>query len=278
MCGLVYLFTAIFGSGVEHLRRNKVDREAKDRAIQRSIRGQNPLGIYYDWQGRERSLTTGQQVTVDRENGHIRLKEAGANGKVLRDYTQEKIDEEVKRNAKKPNGKIAILQYEWDQLRYMWEHKFYGYDPRNGEWHNCVLFMPIYVHCKTGRLCYSSLNYKQADNKREKELENILKEKFPEYNDLKYLSICGPDLYIDLLTGTILDYKDRETAFKYDVKECPEKIWIVGKLYENTEKRIVKVTHKIPKEQGDVIIEEYNKRVKNGQIKPLKTGWEVLFM
>ena len=251
MFGIIYGLITLFGSGYEHLRRHKATRDGEKRGIELALKGKNRTMVYYDWQGRERDLYTGQKVVVQLSNGHEIVKVPG--GKVLRDITAEQVDRECAIERNKPNGKKAIGLYNPMWLKSEWSKKFFEKPP-----YQDLAKDGVYKSVKNGKLCYRTRN----DKKVREELEVITRELI----NVPYRVIIYGDFWYDLFSGEIID-KENE-AFVYliptDTLQPPYYIW-----------KHIEV--KIKKETEQEIIEIYNNKVRNNQTFHLESEYSKLF-
>ena len=156
MFGFIYFLSTLFGSGIEHLRRNKATNDSKKRCTEMWIKGENPCGVYFDWQGHERDIHTGKKVIVWREKGHTIVKEVG--GPVLRDITQAQNNQRIMEAIK--NGAIVIKVFDGinDSERYKgvvdeWERRTGQKWRMADNQPKLDQFDSVYVHCKTKRYC-----------------------------------------------------------------------------------------------------------------------------
>ena len=175
MFGFVYTLSILFGSVIEHGRRWKANKDGQERGIERKLRGENNKNIYYDWQGNERDLVTGKKVMFWFNSDHHYV-ETDLKGNIIRDLTQEEINNSIEYYNKIPNGKIVVEQYNYHQLIKMWNNKFNKNKPS-------YLYKPlpdlpflkesIYIHCRTKKLCFRNcLNGNNEYKEKAKEFLN----------------------------------------------------------------------------------------------------------
>ncbi len=260
MFGLIYAIGMFIGSGIEHVRRHNINSEMKRDAYQRLYKGQNLHNTYYDWQGKERDLTTGKVVISERRNGENIIKDI--HGNVLRNFTQEKIWKEVEENSKDPNGKQLVKLYHSGQLQKLWSDKHWG-DERSI--FDFTQNISVYIHCKTKEYCVLSNEFPGYDERTEyfyKDLRDAANYILRGKNDENDWKLSVPRHFIlDLKTGKIIGYKK-----EYIDEDCFS--------FLNTDKTIIRYMIKDTKE----VIKEYNRRIDNKEINPCLTGWELLFV
>ena len=201
MFGIIYGLITFLGSGYEHLRRHKATKDGEKRGWDRIAKGNNPCGVYYDWQGHERDLYTGKKVTVWREKGHTIVKEVG--GSVLRDITQienDRCNQELIKNGAKV---IKIFEGEKDSQKYKgivseWERRT-GQKWRMADGQPFFDFSDaVYYHCKTKRYCIIRwMKFRGLTDKNLKDVDLI------ENAESFYV-----DYYVDIHTGEVLDRVD----------------------------------------------------------------------
>lgn len=247
----MFAFSLLIGSLIEHTRRWKADLDGKHRGEERLLRGENRKNIYYDWQGNERDLSTGKKVMFwfnsDRHYVEMDLK-----GNIIRDLTQEEINNSVEYYSRIPNGKTVVEQYDFHQLIKMWNKKFNNNMP--SYLHKPLPELPylkesIYIHCKTRKLCFKSNLH---GNK-----EYIEKAKeFLGCDKIELLAI----FYTDIKTGEIYDI-DKE-FFLYNTLAYKEDI---------------KKTRQLTDEENKELINYFNQEMKNNNLTPITCPWKELF-
>ena len=156
MFGLFYFISSLFGAGVAHLRDWSSDRSGEKIGQDMFYKGENPANVWYDHKSCAHDRLTGKKVITYREEGHLIVKEVG--GPVLRDVTQNKMDQEME--WKKQNGEKAIR---FDILRYVKmrhrigdESDYKYYDEARQNW-------DFYIHLPTMKYCLiEEINFAKA--------------------------------------------------------------------------------------------------------------------
>lgn len=275
MFGFLYGLVTLFGSSYEHLRRASSTKSSKDNALNNLNKGNNPCQTYFDWKGVERDLYTNQIVSVRHQYGRTLVYDN--KGNLLRDVTTEEVNERVKLDKQK--GRAVTEEYDWHRLSEMWMAKV-GLS-NNGFW-DCDRHTSIYIHCDTNRKCVSSKECFEIKKNGErfvfhyiKEMKKMMFDMFhiekrikKDDNDLPGSIIANindrkiriPEFYIDLHTGEVLGIKEN-SSFEIEIVDELGNV-SMRKLTENEEQKV---------------IEEFNSRIRNGNISRYLTGWERLF-
>ena len=247
----MFAFSLLIGSLIEHTRRWKANLDGKNRGEERLLRGENRKNIYYDWQGNERDLSTSKKVMFWFNSDHHYV-EMDLKGNVIRDLTQEEIDNSIEYYSQIPNGKAVVEQYNYHQLIKMWNNKFnknqlsYLHRPLP---ELPYLMESIYIHCKTKKLCYRNSLNGNAE----------YKEKAKEFFGCGWIQLIS-GFYIDIVTGEILDI---------------DKEFLKNSLsYEENSKEERPLTE----EENRKLIDFFNQEIKNHNLKPMTNPWKELFI